>query len=127
MISNSLSPQLDLSTVPHRFRNLPHFPNRFQRIKAKRVCPSNLFAKLSEPIFLQKSVVPFAASIAILFFSNPGNPLSPANELSFKVFSFFKNICKEFEFKPEKLDERSLSQVQQPARLRVMLELIHQP
>ncbi|KAI8527542.1 hypothetical protein RHMOL_Rhmol12G0083300 [Rhododendron molle] len=71
MISNSLSPQLDLSTIPHRFRNFPHIQNRFQRIKANRVCPSNLFAKLSEPIFLQKSVVPFAASIAILFFSNP--------------------------------------------------------
>lgn len=73
MISSSLSPQF---TIPDRLGNLPHSKNRLQSIKSKRVCCSknyatNLFAKLSEPVFLQKSVVPFAASIAVLFFSNP--------------------------------------------------------
>ncbi|XP_057484757.1 uncharacterized protein LOC130771192 [Actinidia eriantha] len=89
MIPSSFSPQMDACfqisankvTVSHRLTHLLQPQNKFQQNafikRPKRVCCSSnndalhVSAKLSKPVFLHKSVVPFAASIVILLSSNP--------------------------------------------------------
>ncbi|KAL6969718.1 hypothetical protein U1Q18_029428 [Sarracenia purpurea var. burkii] len=79
MISSPFSPQLEpLFQIPSCSVTVLQRSRHFLRIgldrKPKRVCasaPPHLFAKFSEPALLQKRVVSFAASIAILLWSNP--------------------------------------------------------